>query len=255
MTKTTSNNTSPFQMNSVQTAKQYITELHTDHDQWRAAEKSASDKLVAVLVKCLHLYELMSGESEEAAQLRSDFAEYVKTSKLRFNGETHTLAKIAGVVFNRNNEEYNRRHASHYGKALLNAQQKGITHDKLAAFVAKYGGVTKLAQKKPTSAAPTIADKAEQVWASLRHNTLALVSDEVLRVMVDGANVGQRVLLLATQQAKGCFEVLGVVQKTNIVDAAFAAKHGDLTAKGQGTNWVVDNPDAIREEITAEANA
>jgi len=255
MTKTMSNNTSPFQMNSVQTAKQYITELHKDHDQWRAAENSASDKLVAVLVKCLHLHELMSGESDEAAQLRNDFGEYVKATKLRFNGETHTLAKIAGVVFNRNNADYNRRHASHYGKALLNAQQKGITHDKLAAFVAKKGGVTKLAQKTPTSAVPTIADKAETVWASLRHNKLAHVSDEALRAIVDGANVGQRVLLLATQQARGTFEVLGLVQKSSVVDAAFATKHGDLTTKGEDTSGVVDDPDALREEITAEANA
>lgn len=254
MTTVSSNKTSPFQMNSVQKAKHYITELHQDHDAWRGAEQSATAALVAVLVKCLHLYELMSGEGEEATQLRTDFAEYVKTTKLRFNGETHTLAKIAGVVFNRKNEDYNRRHASHYGRALLKAQRSGITHDKLAAFVEKSGGVTKLAQNVPT-AGPTIEVKAEEVWKSLRDNKLALVDAEEFRTMVDASNVGQRVLLLATQQAKGTFEVLGLVQKSSVVDAAFATKHGELNAQNRNTSGIEDDPDAIREEMTAEANA
>lgn len=251
---TVNSNTSPFQMNSVQAAKQYITELHKDHDAWRDAERSAATALVAVLVKCLHLYELMSGEGDEATQLRTDFAAYVKSTKLRFNGETHTIAKIAGVVFNRKNEDYNRRHASHYGRALLKAQRSGITHDKLAAFVEKSGGVTKLAQNGPTSE-PTTSVKAEEVWTSLRDNKLALVDDEVFRTMVDAANVGQRVLLLATQQAKGTFEILGLVQKTSVVDAAFATKHGEVNAENQDTSGAEDDPDAIREEMAVEANA
>ena len=254
MTTDSSNTTSPFQMNSVQTAKQYITELHKDHDQWRAAEQSATEKLVGVLVKCLHLYELMSGDGEEATQLRSDFAEYVKSTKLRFNGETHTVAKIAGVVFNRKNEDYNRRHASHYGRALLKAQRSGVTHDKLAASVEKNGGVTKLAQN-PTKVGPTVSDKADEVWASLRDNKLAVVDADEFRIMVDAANVGQRVLLLATQQAKGTFEILGLVQKTSVVDAAFATKHGELNSGDKDASPTEDDPDDLRQEMAAEASA
>jgi len=242
-------------MNSVQTAKQYITELHRDHDQWRATEQSANKKLVGVLVKCLHLYELMSGEGEEATQLRSDFAEHVKSTGLRFIGETHTVSKIAGVVFNRDNDKYNRRHASHYGQVLIKAQRSGVTHDKLAAFVERNGGVTKLAQKGPTSGGSTTAAKAEEVWTSLQDNKLALVDAKAFRPMVDAANVGQRVLLLATQQARGTFEVLGLVQKSSVVDAAFATKHGELTSGDKDVSPTEEDPDAIREEIVAEANA
>jgi hypothetical protein len=164
------------------------------------------------------------------------------------------VAKIAGVVFNRKNEDYNRRHASHYGRALLKAQRSGVTHDKLAAFVEKNGGVTKLAQN-PTKVGPTVSDKADEVWASLRDNKLAVVDADEFRIMVDAANVGQRVLLLATQQAKGTFEILGLVQKTSVVDAAFATKHGELNSGDKDASPTEDDPDDLRQEMAAEASA
>jgi hypothetical protein len=73
--------------------------------------------------------------------------------------------------------------------------------------------------------------------------------------MVDAANVGQRVLLLATQQAKGTFEILGLVQKTSVVDAAFATKHGELNSGDKDASPTEDDPDDLRQEMAAEASA
>lgn len=249
---TTINKNSPFQSNAIQTATLYIADLHTDHEAWRNAERKANDVLTDLLVKCLHLYELMSGASAEAETLRCDFAAYIKNSKLRFNGETHTVQKIAGVVFNINDDKYNRRHASHYGRVLRNAHDAGIVSSGLKAYIVQNGGVTKLATSNSSSPAST-ADRAEAAWTALKSSTLANVSGTSFAKAIDAANVGQRVLLLATQRANATFDVHAVVQSTSLVDSAYASKLDALKpAANQNTAAELDT---ARAKIVANTKA
>lgn len=248
------NNTSPFQMNSVQTANVYIADLHKEHDKWHEAEKSASEQLVSLLVKCLRLYELMAGESAEADTLRTDFAAYVKSTKLRFNSATHTVAKIAGVVFNRNDDKYNRRHASHYGSVLRRAISESISSDKLSTYIASNGGVTKIAAGNSTQAVST-EDRATAAWTTLKASNVITVAGNSFAKDIDAANVGQRVVLLATQRANATFDVHAVVQNSSLVDAAFASKHEELKKAASNTNTTSSDLDTARARVVANAKS
>ena len=250
----TINNNSPFQMNSIQTAKQYIADLHKDHDAWNNAQKTANDVLTDLLVKCLRLYELMLGDSAESDQLRNDFSAYVKSTKLRFNGATHTIAKIAGIVFNLDDDKYNRRHASHYGRALQNALSAGIASTQLKAYIAQRGGVTKLAAGDSRPSLST-EDRAETAWGTLKTSSLANVSGASFAKVIDGANVGQRVLLLATQRANATFEIHAVVQNSSLVDAAYASKFDELQKAASNTNAASPDIDAARANLVAAVKA
>lgn len=251
---------SPFLLDAVQPVKAYLDDLLKDRLESDQAAESSRDKLIfTVLPNIMRFYERMTNGTPEADKLVDEFEEYLEASGLKFNGDTHMVAKIAGVVFNPKGQKPDRRRASAYGKVLKTALAKGIKSDGLAKFIKESGGVEKI---RDGGSGMSTEAKADTVWSSIK-------TVEVGTVELDPSAEGQgydatfrnkRVVLLATQQPGRKFVIHGVVKASAAVDAAFATKYNaNATVSGSTVGFNAGSHtgdlDKARAEIVAAANA
>lgn len=220
----------PFLETVIQPVKSYLDDLIRDREESDHAAESSKDKLYNLLAKCLRLYELMTEGTKEADKLIADFDAHVAASALRFNGDTHMVAKIAGVVFNPKGQKPDRRRASSYGKVLQVARANKITSDGLVKFIKDRGGVERVRDDGSDDKGMSTEAKADNVWTSL--NTVEGTPVELpLSVEEDDPTFrNKRVVLLATQRSGSKFVVHGVVKASAAVDAAFATRYNANTA-------------------------
>ncbi len=210
------------------TATDYIDALVQARKDWEDTLLHASNQgLYGLLAKCMRVYNIMTQADEQGAKLRDDFDAYIKNAKLKFDGATHTVVKIARVVF-----DNDRKKASAYGYALRAAVRDGIAPEALAAYITNKGGVEKLRMTDEAVQHETMQDKAIRAWSSLQRTRLAVAQGTELSKACDMANIGKRVVLLATQLANGEFAVHAVVQADSVVNHAYAAQAPEM-AKAQ----------------------
>jgi len=200
----------------------YLDGLKQARQDWESGLlHSSNEGLYALLAKCLRVYEIMSEDTDEGARLREEFAEYVKAAKLKFSGDTHTVNKIARIVF-----DTDRKRASAYGVVLRAAIAEGKTYKELAAFIRNAGGIEKVRLSQTANGSKqreSTEAKATRVWAAIKDTELASAAGKGLKETSDHAAIGQRVVLLATQQANGEYTVHAVVRADSVVNSAFAA--------------------------------
>lgn len=231
-------------------AVDYLSELAQEYDDWKQTLlRRSNDGLYDLLAKCLRVYEIMTEDSDNGTRLRRELGEHVKASKLKFNGDTHTVVKIARIVFAADSKK-----ASAYGMVLRAAIEQGINHAALPTFIRQRGGVENLRLFRGRSA-ETVEQKAERVWRAVKGMSLTVAVGDELKKATDTAKVGARVVLLATQQAGGEFAVHAVMQADGAVNAAFAA-YASSIAKASGNDEaeveVASQQDA-RAELRAKA--
>ena len=214
------------------TADELIDILITERARWEQNEhRQSTEILYALLAKCVRLYSLMCDSNEEGNKLREEFDNYIKTQKLKFGGDTHSLVKIARVVFGND-----RRSASAYGRVMEIAVCDGVTFDILPAYIRENGGIEAIRKSTKVLGSRESADaKAEKVWGAIKTRCLAVAESEELTKAVDQAKIGVRVVLLATQQVGGKFEIHAVVRANNVVNTAFGSMSATI-AKFPGAN-------------------
>lgn len=234
----------------------YLKHLITDRENWEGNEKRRStDVLYDLLAKCVRLHGMMCEATVEGERIRDDVELYIKNAKLKFDGATHSLVKIARVVF-----ANDRRSASAYGLAMQIAVSAGIIADQLPDYLRDNGGIEAIRKsaKKPGSGESSEM-KAEKVWAQIKTRCLAVAESDELSKNVDLAKVGVRVVLLATQQVGGKFEIHEVVRANGIVNSAFGSMSADI-AKIATVHEAAPSPSApemqearrvIRESVAA----
>ena len=237
-------------------AADYLDALKQAHQEWEAGLlRSSNEGLYALLAKCLRVYEIMSEDSPRGTKLREEFDAYIKAAKLKFSGDTHTANKIARIVF-----DTDRKRASAYGVVLRLAIAEGKTHADLPAFIRNAGGIEKLRLTQTAngnSQRESTEDKAARVWETVKATALATAAGKGLKEGSDHANIGKRVVLLATQQANGDYTVHAVIKADGVVNTAFAA-HGSAlanTAKNVTAEQQIAEKQSNREQLRREAAA
>jgi hypothetical protein len=228
------------------TAADYLKTLILFRKTWENGSlQKSNEELYALLGRCLRVYELMAQDTEEGATLRKGLEDYVKQANMKFDGNTHTVTKIVRVVF-----DNDRRRYSQYGLVLLAALRKGVQHGQLAEFIRAEGGIDKV-RAAGAHKGEKMEDKAKKVWAAVKAKALATVSNEELARASDLANIGKRVVLLATQRANGVYEIHAVVKDANAVDAAYASQLA--TVAKAAANETAETQAAVQAETLDES--
>ena len=200
-------------------AVDYLDALTQSYADWKnTLLRRSNDGLYEVLAQCLRVYEVMTEDSANGVRLRRDFNDYIKAKKLKFNGETHTVVKIARIVFAADSKK-----ASAYGMVLRVALEKGIDHAGLADFIRNQDGIEKIRLQRAGVERDTVQAKADRVYASVKEQSLAVASGTALKGSLDLATAGSRIVLLATLSASGDCTVHALVKAESAVNAAFAA--------------------------------
>jgi hypothetical protein len=201
-------------------ARQIIETLRERRDTWtNGSLRAANEELYKLLSDCFGFYELLIEQTNRGEALRDNFSRYLKTSGLRFDGATHTLVKIARVVF-----DTDPKRASAYGLVMRRAQQDGCTSGTLATYIRDNGGIEQIRLSKGGNAQrPSQEERGNQAYEEIKSTVLARVNTEALAQACDQGKAGEKVVLVATQEAGGKFVIHGLVTANSVVNAAFAA--------------------------------
>lgn len=228
-----------------------IVALAEQRKQWeKGAYTRSNDELYELLTRCYQVYETMCADSFVAPVIRKTLQDYMEANNIKCNKNSHNLIKIVKCVFGMKDE----RRVSTYSVALRAAAQAGIKAQGLKQFIKDKGGVQELRVAKQS--ALNAADKAARAKEALTAATLAEVHSDVLLQQVDMSNVGELVVLVATQQADGVFALHAVVANTTAVNAALTAYYSRNKAgiaNASATTAITKTEDALRELVAAPA--
>jgi len=193
----------PEQVNSTsavtkESAVRLIENLVNERQQWQeAVYKTSNDMLYGLLQRCYGLYSTMCEKNNDGKAAREGFALYLERNKLAFKKGTHTLTMIVRCVFGND-----RRRVSGYSIVLRRALADGVKPFDLPAFIRNAGGVEEVRlAKSPTVLTPK--QRSDIAATHVDKGVLATVKAEALSKCLDLAKTGERLVLIATQQADG----------------------------------------------------
>ena len=199
-------------------ALRLIEQLVDQRSNWEmTAYKTSNDMLYGVLQGCYGLYKTMCGSGAEAKAAQDAFQEYLESKKLNFTKSTHTISKIVRCVFGDN-----RRRVSAYSIVLQRALADEIPPLDLPAFIRNAGGVEEVRLAK-SKTAMTPLQRSNIADQQVRKTQLAKVKSERLSKSLDLAKTGQRIVLLATQEADGEVVIHAVLTSESILQSALSS--------------------------------
>jgi len=230
----------------LQTVGSVIEELIKARTTWEHnAFRKANDELYEILAQCLALYEQMAGGSKAAKEQRSYLDAHIEKMGYRFNGDSHTLTKIAKCVFGAD-----RRRVSAYSLTLRAALQAGVKSADLPAFIREKGGVEEVRLASAPNAM-TANEKAKVAAQAVTQTKLGVLTAEALNQPLDAGRNGKAVVLLGTWQADGSVVVHEVIKSDGAIQAALVSYYGNN--KASVSNHVVEKKAANDSDATANA--
>ncbi len=198
--------------------RHYFEQLSAEREAWEVnAFRTSNEQLYVLLQKCYSTYAAMSGDTDEAAALRSGLKDYINTKGLKFNAGTHTIVKIVKCVFGND-----RRRISAYGIVLRAALAQRISVLDIPAFIRSNGGVEEIRLAKAPNAM-TAKQKASAAAEAVLAESMGVFASNALSSKLDAGNIGKSVVLIGTWQADGSVVVRSVVQNDSAVNAALAS--------------------------------
>ena len=198
--------------------RQYFEQLSAEREAWEInAFRTSNEQLYALLQKCYSTYAAMSGDTTEAAALRSGLKDYINTKGLKFNAGTHTIVKIVKCIFGND-----RRRVSAYGIVLRSALAQRISAMDIPAFIRSNGGVEEIRLAKAPNAM-TAKQKASAAAEAVLAESMGVFASNALSTKLDAGNIGKSVVLIGTWQADGSVVVRSVVQNDTAVNAALTS--------------------------------
>lgn len=229
-----------------QTVGSVIEALIKARDTWEQnAFRKANDELYGILAQCLALYEQMAGATEAAKEQREHLKAHIEKMGYRFNGDSHTLTKIAKCVFGAD-----RRRVSAYSLTLRAALQAGVKSADLPAFIREKGGVEEVRLASAPNAM-TANEKAKVAAQAVTQTTLGALTAEALNQPLDAGRNGKAVVLLGTWQADGSVVVHEVIKSDGAIQAALVSYYGNN--KASISNQGVEKQAANDADATADA--
>lgn len=228
--------------------RNHFEQLAVEREAWESTVyRTNNEQLYVLLQKCYQTYQAMSGEEDEAGNLRKGLADYIKTKGYQFKSGTHTLVKIVKCVFGND-----RRRVSAYGIVLRTALTKKISVIEIPDFIRSEGGVEEIRLAKSPNAM-TAKLKAQAGAESVQISNLGVFASNSLTSKLDAGNIGKTVVLICTWQADGSVIVRSVVQSDSAVNAALACHYS--ANKDVIKQVVVEKQAANDEQIKHDAIA
>jgi hypothetical protein len=205
-----------------ESAVRLIENLVNERQQWQeAVYKTSNDMLYGLLQRCYGLYSTMCEKNNDGKAAREGFGLYLQRNKLAFKKGTHTLTMIVRCVFGTD-----RRRVSAYSIVLRRALADGIKPFDLPAFIRNAGGVEEVRlAKSPTVLTPK--QRSDIAAAHVDKGVLATVKAEALSKCLDLAKTGERLVLIATQQADGEVIINAVIKSDSVLTAALSSYYSD----------------------------
>lgn len=227
--------------------RNHFEQLSVEREAWESTVyRTNNEQLYVLLQKCYQTYQAMSGEEDEAVNLRKGLTDYIKTKGYQFKSGTHTLVKIVKCVFGND-----RRRVSAYGIVLRTALAKKISVIEIPDFIRNEGGVEEIRLAKSPNAM-TAKLKAQAGAESVQISNLGVFASNSLTSKLDAGNIGKTVVLICTWQADGSVIVRSVVQSETAVNAALACHY---SANKDVIKQVVEKQAANDEQIKNDAIA
>lgn len=207
----------------------FIEQLVMDREAWEnTVARTSNEHLYKLLARCYGTYLSMSQDNEKATQMRDDLQTHINLKGYVFAKTSHTLTKIVKCVFGAD-----RRRTSTYSIVLRAALAQNKTEAQIAGFIESNGGVQEIRLAK--SNALSTKAKAAIAKNTVAELSLAKVSGEALAKQLDGAKVGQQVVIVATQLANGEVVLNAVTYSETAINVALSAYYSankeSITAK------------------------
>jgi hypothetical protein len=233
--------------------RHYFEQLSAEREAWEInAFRTNNEQLYVLLQKCYSTYAAMSGDTEEAAALRSGFKDYINTKGLKFNAGTHTIVKIVKCIFGND-----RRRVSAYGIVLRSALAQRISMLDIPAFIRSNGGVEEIRLAKAPNAM-TAKQKASAAAEAVLAESMGVFASNALSAKLDAGNIGKSVVLIGTWQADGSVVVRSVVQNDTAVNAALTSYYStnkaaviDLSKRQEAANDAQVAHNAIADAVSS----
>ena len=147
------------------------------------------------------------------------------------NSSTGTLAKIIKCVF-----PIDRRRVSNYVTALRAAKEQNIPGESLASWLEQQGGLQEISLRGSASSKPYSGSATEAKEMVLQQPVLASLTDARLTAMYRSETQEVIVLLLASLNPAGQFEIREVIQSEGLIKAALNGCYRKASAQKQKQN-------------------
>lgn len=190
--------------------------LIAERKNWQETEYARSNvRLYQILQQCYAMYYEMKGVTAEKLAMKRAFNSYCTDTGVSFNDSTHMMVKIVRCVFGDD-----RRRVSAYALALRIADEQKTSVMDIPKYFSEAGGYEEVRRNNTNKAAK--ADKKAQGLGLMNTTSLASVSSDALNAAFDEGNYEGAVLLMATREPDGSFQVKYVIQQGGIIASALA---------------------------------
>ena len=231
-----------------------LSKMISDRTDWEQNELVRSnEKLYSILQGCYAVYQSMNGVNDVSKSNKKIFDAFCKNHSITFKSNTHLMFKIVKCVFGND-----QRRVSNYALALRIAAERNVPKDGIKTFFKSEGGVEEVRRKESTR--KTLTERSEKGKSVLTSEVLATVSSLELDLQFDATSNEDAVILLATRNANGNFEIHKVVQNGTAIKAVLASLSSSVIAGEQTQKTVNDAEsrqklcdDAINESLVLAA--
>ena len=228
-------------------------QLNSQRENWEAsAYKTSNQMLYAILQQCYQL---------ERSMQRSQYSElndYCKQRGIGYNSSTDTIAKIIKCVF-----PVDRRRVSTYVTALRAAMQHDVEIQNLADWLERNGGVQEINLRRSANYKTDTERAAEAKQVVMHQPVLATVTSVELTALYSLKSSEDTVLLLASHNANGQFEIRQLIQTESAIKAVLSSYYPKAVEKKQAQDTVqtaasqqqqtLDTLNSVASHISAKA--
>ena len=226
--------------------------LIAERKNWQENEYARSNqRLYQILQQCYAMYHEMKGVTAEKLAMKRAFNSYCSDTGVNFNDSTHLMVKVVRCVFGDD-----RRRVSSYALSLRIADEQKISVLDIPKFFSEAGGFEEVRRNVVNKA--TKADKKAQGLGLMNTTSLAAVSGDALNAVFDEANYDGAVLLMATREPDGNFQIKYVIQQGGIVATALTHlvtltkdKQEKVNAETKAANDESMRDEAIKQVVNA----
>lgn len=219
-----------------------LEDLYKQQEKWEgSAFKTSNQMLYGILQQCYAL------EKSMGAEQLSELDRYCTEQKITCKSSAKPIAKIIKCVF-----RIDRRRVSTYVTALRAAKEDNIASDDLSTWLEKNGGVQEISMRRCSNNKPDAAQRAVEARQVVMHRpVLATVASVELTATYKFKSPEDVVLLLASWNPNGQFEIHQLIQSDSAIEAAFRSCYKTATSQKQIQNTEQMAVDAQKQTLDA----
>lgn len=218
------------------TTLDFIEDIYKEQEDWKnTIYKSANDKLLVLLSKCLEAYTMLGAEDAKGRK-----AFYAKLEALGYENKSnaHLTTKLVTYVFRLKGGR-----ANVYARVLRAALDAKVEHTKLAEWVQGKGGIEAVRRERAdgANAAAVEQHKQQQTQAVLEAGTAIATLSELPDSLHRNASADHdfSVALVRHNSNTGMGEVVWGCNKASLVRAFFKAAGKDVLELHQNAQQAI----------------